>query len=67
MTGHKIDTVIDILETYLPRDDIMAANAIGKLDQWRSEGSKRALEKQRLAERSAQENVSSAPPRSKRN
>jgi hypothetical protein len=31
-------------ETYLPRDGVMAVNAIAKLDRWRS---KRARKKQR--------------------
>ncbi len=61
VTGHKIDTVVDILETYLPRDGVMAANAIAKLDRWRSERSKRARDRQHAAEaarrRQAEENM----------
>ncbi|MGO8914953.1 MAG: tyrosine-type recombinase/integrase [Stellaceae bacterium] len=54
VTGHKIDTVLDILETYLPRDSVMPANAIAKLDRWRSEASKRRRQRQRdKEERSA--------------
>jgi hypothetical protein len=68
VTGHKIDTVVDILETYLPRDGIMAANAIAKLDRWRSERSKRARKKQQeiAAGRRREENVVPAMRRPKR-
>jgi Phage integrase family len=63
VTGHRIDRVVDILETYLPRDSQMAANAIAKLDQWRSERSKRARERERQAEEArAKREAAEAPP-----
>jgi integrase len=71
VTGHKIDTVVDILETYLPRDGVMAAHAIAKLDRWRSERSKRAWQKQREREAaphasSREKNIAPSSVRSKR-
>lgn len=35
ITGHEIDRVVKILETYLPRDSIMAAHGVEKLEAWR--------------------------------
>jgi hypothetical protein len=35
VTGHEIGRVVKILETYLPRDSIMAEHAIVKLDAWK--------------------------------
>src|SRR5712664_3421480 len=37
VTGHEIDRVVDVLETYLPRDSIMAGHGIVKLEQWKRE------------------------------
>ena len=34
VTGHKIDTCRRILETYLPRTDKMADEAINKLERY---------------------------------
>lgn len=48
VTGHRIDTVVDILETYLPRDNVMAKNAIDKLDRWRSDRSRRRRKEQAI-------------------
>jgi hypothetical protein len=50
ITGHMIDTVVDILQHYLPRDSIVAANAIEKLDRWRTGRSKSRKEKERAME-----------------
>jgi integrase len=62
VTGHKIDTVVDILETYLPRDGVMAGNAIAKLDLWRSERSKRAQQRNADAARRREAETSAAAP-----
>jgi integrase len=35
VTGHEIDRTAKILETYLPRDSKVAANAVAKLEEWR--------------------------------
>ena len=61
VSGHKIDTVVDILETYLPRDGVMAQHAIAKLDRWRSERSRR-----RRSQAAGTENSSAAAAGSKR-
>jgi integrase len=50
ITGHMIDTVVDILEHYLPRDSVVAANAIKKLDRWRTGRSKSRKAKERAKE-----------------
>jgi hypothetical protein len=44
VTGHKIDAVLDILETYLPRNSEMAAQAITKLDAYRRRKQEQKLE-----------------------
>lgn len=36
ITGHEIGRVVKILETYLPRDGIMAEHAIVKLEAWKA-------------------------------
>lgn len=36
ITGHSIQTVTQILEHYLPRDSVVAGNAISKLESWRA-------------------------------
>jgi integrase len=66
VTGHKIDRVVGILETYLPRDSQMAANAIAKLDQWRGERSQRARERQAKEVRAKCEEGEAPPAGSKR-
>lgn len=42
ITGHEIGRVVKILETYLPRDSVMAENAIVKLEAWRKKGRAKA-------------------------
>jgi hypothetical protein len=42
ITGHEIDRLAKILETYLPRDSIIAEHAIVKLEAWKKEVAARA-------------------------
>lgn len=61
ITGHKLDTV------YLPRDSVMAANAIAKLDRWRSERSKRRKQKEAEKQAKAEDRPSVGARRHPRN